>query len=187
MSRVTPRVLFAFALVFATAGLSQAQTATCNPYELTCPSGPIGPSVNPYAPGGVPGPYVGLGPYAPPVERLEGAAARWVLNGELFLDTGVNRYGWLILENLSSEPQEAIIEYASEAWAAPAYRVKQLAPHARLSVGLHEDILLQRVYFAARVYFQKAGATHATFRPHATDTDGQHDVVGVFVPPDATH
>lgn len=181
------RFVAVVACSLAVASSAAAQTATCNPYEMTCPSGPAGPDVNPYAPGGAPGPVVNLGPYAPPAERLAGAAARWVLNGELFLDAGANRFGWLILENLSDQTQDVIIEYASEAWAAPAYRIKSLGPKARVSVGFHEDPQLRAVYFSARLYCDRSCATHATFRPHAGDTEGQHDVVGVLVPADATH
>jgi len=180
-------IVGALLIASVSATVSFAQAAPCNPYEPGCLSGPPGPSVNPYAPGGPQGPVVNLGPYAPPAERLTGAVARWVLNGELFLDAGNNRFGWLVLENLSDEAQEVIIEFASESWAAPAYRTRQVGPRGRVSVGLHEDAGLRGVYFAARVYCDKACATHATFRPHAGDTEGQHDVAGVLVPPDSTH
>jgi hypothetical protein len=185
------RLVAAFVLTIVITGSAAAQTADCNPYLLTCPAAPSGPGFNPYDPSLPSGPYAGLGPYAPPPMRLDGAFARWVLNGDLFIDNGVNRFGWLIIENLSSEPQEAIVEYTSEGWAAPAYRIIPLAPKARKPIGFHEDLLLRDpsgqyvVYFSARVYFQKAGATHATFRPHASDTIGQHDVPGAQLASDS--
>jgi hypothetical protein len=172
------RIVAGALLSLIVAASAAAQTATCNPYELTCPSGPLGPGFNPYDPTRPQGPYVGLGPYAPPADRLDGAFARWILNGDLFLDTGANTFGWVILDNLSSEAQEAIIEYTSEGWASPAYRVVPLAPKVRKPIGLHENPLLRGTYFSVHVYFQKAGAVHATFRPHAADTIGQHDVPG---------
>jgi hypothetical protein len=187
MTRLVAGFTLIVSLVVTAPVLAQS-APPCNPYLLTCLVwGPPGPSINPYTqtPNGL---YAGMGPYAPPTARLESATMQWALNGDLFLDAGDNRFGWLIVESLSSDPQDAIIEYTSEAWAAPAYRVVSLGPKARVAVGLHGDALLAGAYFSAHLYFEKSGTAHATFRPHATDTQGQHDVPGVLVPRDAgTH
>jgi hypothetical protein len=166
------------------AAAAQAQTAPCNPYvTASCPGpGSSGPNFNPYTqpPSG---PYTGSGPYVPNTDLFP---VRWALNGDLFLDQGAYRFGWLILDNLASEEQHAVIEYASEGWALPSYEAVTLAPKARVAVGLHGRSALNGVYFSVRVYFERAGATHATFRPNADNTQGQHDVPGVFIPADST-
>lgn len=171
-----------FVIVVVGLGIAaQAQSAPCNPYvAASCPPGPSGPSVNPYTQPPT-GPYTGSGPYMPNTDLFP---VRWALNGDLFLDQGAYRFGWLILDNLASESQTAIIEYASEAWALPSYEQVTLTPKARAAVSLHGRATLAGAYFSVRVYFERAGATHATFRPNADNTQGQHDVPGVFVPRD---
>lgn len=193
MSRLVAGLILLSSIVSVSLATAQTAPPDCNPYILTCHfvGGPsTGPS-NPYDPTLPHGPYTGSGPYGVPAATLAAATQVWAIDGEVYIDpvAGANRFGWLVLENLSSDPQQAIIEYMSEAWAMPAYRIQQLLPKGRLSVGLHDDGALAGAYVGVRVYFEKPGTTHATFRPHATDTIGQHDVPGVLVPrdPAGTH
>ncbi len=187
MIRMFRRGAMAMITILACATASQAQTI-CNPYEAICMPGgsTFNPYVHPPAGGHTPfNPYTNLPPmlHALPEGFTNNTyAQRWAINGELILNDGDNRFGWLIVENLEPTAQAATVEFASEAWPTPAYRVVQLEPKARVAVGLHGE-LPAGIYFAARAYFEAGGGTiHATLRPHAGDTIGQHDVPGAFVP-----
>lgn len=157
--------------LFAMADSAWAQGPTCNPYDAGCIVGPSGPSFNPYTqpPAGGPSgnPYVnpGLNPYALPT--AESAFVAWFV-GEM--DQVANHVGFLSIQNLTSLDQTVTVEYTFDeaSGRVPLVRQYALAPKARKSIPQHGDPALVNMYYSVTIYFERAGAAHASQRPDAS-------------------
>jgi hypothetical protein len=165
-----------------------AQTAPCNPYAAGCLSGP-GPSFNPYTqPPGVQ-PMPGTSPYRDPHLALSLAVMPSVATADATWHIGElnqvgDHVGFIVLQNLGSEPQTVTIEYTFDSMSgrAPGYQTWDLGDKQRLSIPLHGEVDLVNMYFSATVYFQRAGAAHATLQPTAESHVGYHEPQAVLIP-----